>query len=106
MSRTSRSNARWEEGDSSITRTIVILRSIAKRCVSKDEHARRSVILRGSQELAPQDDDPNFSCHSGHSRSGLNGTAVKRTPVASASALARAAGTRFDGVLLLVLGAI
>jgi len=36
---------------------------------------------------------PNFSCSNGHNRSGLNGTAVKRMPVASASALPSAAAT-------------
>ena len=36
---------------------------------------------------------PSFSCNSGHSRSGLNGTAVKRMPVASARALPSAAAT-------------
>ena len=36
---------------------------------------------------------PNLSRNSGHSRSGLNGTAVKRMPVASASALPSAAAT-------------
>jgi hypothetical protein len=36
---------------------------------------------------------PNFSCSIGHSRSGLNGVAVKRMPVALAMALPSAAAT-------------
>src|ERR1700728_1132515 len=36
---------------------------------------------------------PNFSCNAGNNRSGLNGTEVKRIPVASANALPIAAAT-------------
>src|SRR6266550_9473689 len=36
---------------------------------------------------------PNFACNCGDNRSGLNGTAVNRMPVASASALPSAAAT-------------
>src|ERR1700730_15346942 len=49
---------------------------------------------------------PNFSCSSGHNRSGLNGTAVKRMPVASASALPIAAATGLSGLSLLELAPI
>src|SRR6202012_5267093 len=41
---------------------------------------------------------PNFSCSAGNSRSGLNGTDVKRMPVASASALPSAAATGLYGL--------
>ena len=50
--------------------------------------------------------DPNFSCNSGHSRSGLNGVAVKRMPVALAMALPRAAATGLYGLSLIDLAPI
>src|SRR6202022_3762876 len=49
---------------------------------------------------------PNFSCNAGNNRSGLNGTAVKRMPVASASALPSAAATGLYGLSLIDLAPI
>jgi hypothetical protein len=43
--------------------------------------------------VADPHEPPNFSLSNGHNRSGLNGVAVKRMPVASASALPSAAAT-------------
>src|SRR5258707_4010041 len=44
---------------------------------------------------------PNFACNSGHSRSRLNGTAVKRMPGASANAMPIRACRAFERPLAL-----
>src|SRR5205809_3542513 len=86
---------------------------------SREEGAVKKLLLRGfafmkstqsGSENYVKDGlvhpDPNFSCNSGHSRSGLNGVAVKRMPVALAMALPSAAATGLYGLSLIDLAPI
>ena len=92
-SRTARSNARWGGGRSPLSH---------RHCERSEAIHLASQRKNGlPRRCAPRNDggeiralySPNFSCSAGHSRSGLNGVAVKRMPVASASALPSAAAT-------------
>lgn len=92
VSFTVRSNAAWKR----IVRHCRARPAIHQLKKSLPIDARVSKVKTRFALLAAHPSDysiPNFSCNAGKSRSGLNGTAVKRMPVAFAIALPSAAAT-------------
>src|SRR5258708_38627029 len=83
---TGRSNARPMTGSAKAIHKDASAAGLLRRFAPRNDER-----WRFDEQAYGADLSPNFSCKAGHSRSGLNGTVVKRMPVAFSNALSSAA---------------
>src|SRR5579862_6234084 len=96
------SHRRCDPGEGFVSANASLsIRICGGRRLIRRELRSRHLLPQGEKGSAAHCVSPNFSFSRGNSRSGLNGTSVKRIPVALAIALPSAAATGLYGLSLI-----